>query len=333
MADTGFRVGVGIGEDGQLKSPRSALTENQLFVAKLMGESLCRLRAEYWSLRTGILLAVLSLTIGAFLGGFAVTLVGWIAHRLNGPTWITFSVGLAPLLFTSFMIARWKWELYNRIEYETLGGVPHVRFARFDLVLGLSWMGYLLILGSVIGIQIQLLHLASDHCGLAIPGGWSQCVTIGLDNVCHGAFLEACMSSDVRLCPPISHSRTSTILFGIFRATSDTLVLILILALWHRRRVGHLAKGIERYAAEPNIKHLREYLRWACYESKKWGNTYHDEFLFFCLVEKYLRGNYGQCELLMGLFPESSFPREVRVRFTNRKGESLTAILNDEAAS
>jgi len=326
-SDDRLRAGFTIGESG----PETKLPESpaQVKIRELMIESLRLLRTDYWSLRLGFVFAIFYLALGAVLGVLAVTLVGWMVQQFNGPSWIIYTIASIPLAGTLVLILRWKYELYSRIYYEVIGKAPHVRFSRFDAAMGLAWPGYALILGSVIGIQAQLLHSTTDHWGLTISGDWLQCVTISLDNVCHGDSLEACSLQELRFSRPITHSKTSATLFFLFRFACDALVIILCCALWSRRKVAHLAVTIDRYLVEPNSKNLIAYLRHVCYKSKSWAKAYHDEFLFFCLVEKYLSRRYQECRLLMGLFPEANIPQEVLKWFVDAKGRPLTPIPNE----
>lgn len=220
------------------------------------------------------------------------------------------------------------------LEHITLAGTPDKRFVEFErlgIAIGYGWTVYSLLLGSMIGIQVQLLFLTPDHGGLDISGEWQQCSGIAVDNVCHGVFLDACELYDVRFGERVTHSRMSATFFFLFRTASDALVIILIAALWYRRKVVHLATKLDPLLKDPSPKALRAYLKKVRTGRRKgWASAYLDEFVFFYLVEKYLSNRPGQCKELGQLFSEISIPLEVREMFKNPKGECLLLSATDD---
>jgi hypothetical protein len=237
---------------------------------------------------------------------------------------VYYAVGLLPLSLVVLFCQMVRFGFGDSVRVDNRGGSQQLIFDQFDIALGATLYGLAFFLGVGLGVQTSLLHYTSDH--VAVPGyagGWWDSLSLTLDNLFHGVFIYVCELYDWHLAHRVNHSTWSATVFLAFRLSYDVIIIIMVVALFQRRRVGHLMRKANDLVASPTPRKLVEYLRACCYGGLGWAKTYHDEFIFFCLVEKYLSGQYEECRVLGELFPDIGIPEGVRALFIDPAGRRL----------
>jgi hypothetical protein len=258
------------------------------------------LLAVYWLLRLGHTLGFASMglltPITLVLLGLSLGLALYLKHIGGHPIQLRHEAGLPRALF------------FDRL-HDTLSE---------DAPNGLG-----MLIGFVLGLQANGLYYSPDHWGLDIDGAWPECLALSVNNLFHGLLVGVADVYGWHLAPPVKHTFWTSTLFVAFRLTYDAYFLVLVLTLWQRGKVRHLVTAAEGLAAGPSPPKLVEYLRAACHGSTAWRRSFPDEYLFLCLAEKYLDGQYEGCRILHEAFPDIKIPASVRALFVAPDGTRL----------
>src|SRR5262245_10200723 len=301
------------------------LSHEKLTLYTIVVNGLRALHKDYNPVGSTLLLILFSVALGLGMGVGFIALVHWIGDWFGGcPNWVLYAVGLLPLSLVVLFCKMVQFGFGDSVRVDTRAGVQQLVFDQFDIALGATLLGLAFFLGVGLGVQTSLLHYTSDHC--TVPGFqgrlWDS-MALTLDNLFHGVFIYICELYRWHLAHRVDHSNWSATVFLAFRISFDVIIIIMVVALFQRRRVAHLMSKAADLIIAPTPRKLVDYLRASCYGGLGWSKTYHDEFIFFCLVEKYLSGKYEECRVLAELFPDVGIPQNVRALFVDPDGRPL----------
>ncbi|HVL12275.1 MAG TPA: hypothetical protein VM529_06905 [Gemmata sp.] len=278
--------------------------DSQRPLYELMVNSLRDLRRGYFSLPKVIPLTVMALALGTGIGVVLVLTVAWVVHWLHWSEWVIYTVIGLPVLTTIATVAMRKWELAHDMEViESPSGERKLEFHRFEVALGRGFLIYVYSVGVLFGVHLQVIYQTSHHCGFDFAPSWPDSARIAATNLLDGISFDFTQVVGLSLGDRPNHTPQSAALFALFRFAYAGCVVILAFAIWMRRSIVHLARMYDRFLVNPTPAGLHDYLRAVCYRTKGWAKHYHDEFLFFCLVEKCLSKDYPGCRALHDLFP------------------------------
>lgn len=330
MSEAPFRPGFEVTARGFQSTPKEP-TDAQQRLADIMSRSLVRLFRTHRAFGIEMVVALAScVACGWVISWLLVAVYAQVVGWLGLPVWLLYAYVLFPIIALAVWIEVRSRGWVGQIRFDSSQSRPLITFERLTLAIGAGWAGYAVIIGIVLGTHAGLIHRAADHCGLTSDPGWRTCLLIAADNASHGTIDVVARQFGLPRHDPLEHSRTSKTIFLLISISIDATVIALAIALWKRRKVRHLAETFKGYAAPLDYEDLRQYLRQVCYRSRSWSNVYHDEFVFFCIVEKYLSGSFGQCRELAGLFPDIDLPDEIRGLFTDGRGQPLLPTALEE---
>jgi hypothetical protein len=323
MSEVPFQTGFELSERG-VRAKEKGTSDSQKQLADVMARSLQELFKNHRAFGSWMVVQfILMIVYGAAFTWLTIAGYAWVIERFGWPLWILYAYVLLPIVVLAIWIKLRLGGWVKQIPLDRTQSPPVIRFVELNMAIGSGWAGYAFILGMILGTHAGLLHCAPDHGGLDKDNSGQECLLITIDNVSHGVFDAACQQCGLPRHDAVTHSQMSKWIFVLISISFDLAVVGLVVSLWKRRRVHHLATLYRTYAAPLDYNDLKDFLRKACYHSRSWSSAVHDEFVFFCIVEKYLSGRFTQCRELAGLFPDIGVPLEIQELFKDAKGQRL----------
>lgn len=298
--------------------------ESQRPLYELMRSTLANLRRNYWNPRHVAPMLLIS-SIGGFLFGLLLaTLITWSAHKTLATEWAIYAASLALVGITLAVAAFRKWGWLRAIEYHD-GGDPSqwLEFHHLDVALGVGFGAYVVMMTASLGIYTQLIYQTHDHCGLPFAPSWWSSFTMAATNFLDTITLGASKAGGFQLGERPMHTGQSAAIFALFQFTYSAHAGILLVALWRRRRVTHLMQAYDRFLTQPTPEGMKAYLAAVCHRDKNWVRSFHNEFLFFWLVERCLARRYDECRALRDLFPDLDIPPAAFELFRDGNGRPV----------
>ena len=291
------------------------LTPGQAKVYGLCVMTFRLLRKDHLPIIGILFVSALAAVIGAVIGE-GLMLIGYgilkVAALIFGDGAIVglYPLGYLILLFSIAIALFLRFREDGDIEAGVFEGkLRRLKLDRIDELLSVGAVGAAaLFVGMTLAVQMNMLYLTNTHMGIDIEGGWVECCEVTLDNFFHGVLLDTVELYDLHFHDRVTHTFWSGTAFYAFRLTCDVLVIFSLVTLWRRQKATHIATSFAEVDENPTPEGMINYLREICYDNPKWVKHYVDEFVYLCLLEKYLSGDYDECRDWLDSFPHVKIP-------------------------
>ncbi|HEX2076275.1 MAG TPA: hypothetical protein VHG08_01165 [Longimicrobium sp.] len=305
---------------------QSSLCEGQRVLAALLTRSF----EEY--ARPFRLLPVLLSVVFAGLLAFACFAVFFVVgHFIVGLGSVQVANGFIVVL-SGLMVGTGFWMKSSYYESDVMLSVDeekrldHLRIGRLDDLLNTNRVTFpLLLLCVLLFLHTAVLRASPNVLDMEQSVGTSlnaaQCLMLALDNALRGLLLDTLEVYQVQVFPhPIELSAIGKPVFLAFRYVETGFAVILLLALWQRRR---LVKHIRTFPRDNSAESLADWIESLCRSTDVLHRRYGDEVLFLTIAEEYIRGNTQVVKMLTHQFNQAYVSNEVRDLFRTGEDEPL----------
>lgn len=180
--------------------------------------------------------------------------------------------------------------------------------------------GFIAFLGILLGSQLSIVWLHSDHLGYGSNVSFIDSMIITIDHFLHGICFDAMEIYNVSLygLHPRQSFMDQTMIF-FYRLTCDLLAIAMIYNLYQQSKLKQLFSKI---SIDNTVETLETWMGLLNGKNSYWMSKFTEEIIFLTLTHDYIRGQWRSVENLSRSFHHLNVDNNVRELFV-RQGKQL----------